>query len=493
MYSIEQRLASKNGWFTPAEARNYYGRYDRHGITWHWWGLPSLNPDSAHNNIVNYILGKASRGEGSVNYVLSNTKVTLMVGPDNVAWASQGGNATTVSVELSPNLNAEGYKKAGWLAKEIAARYGGDRKYYPHNHWFATQCPGTISLDRIRQEEDKWQRGDYNPQPTPSPTPTPQPPAEAIVTFSKITPGTYVCNKQPTNLYQVNKGSWGSVGVVKQFNKGDRIDVYGVVKNATLKGEWYVTKYSFDNQLPNGFSKADLDPYVAPVPTPPPAMEPQVTPLTQVTKMYTLSNAKLVNIKDMSVVKQFALDTPMEVAAKALWQGKEFYLTKYGYENKTNQGFLVGDLKPTQEKPNPEPTPPEPTPDPEPEKPEWEKNLRDIDDTKYWLKADQKLIDITTGKPAVVNGVETVFEKDDEFVSSAVTFVGTQEYRITEYSYQKGIFNGLPIQSLTLTPPGLPDIDPIPENPDYVSKNVVILFLESIVKLITDFIGLLRK
>lgn len=484
---------SKNGWFTPAEARAYYGRYDRHGITWHWWGLPSLNPDSAHNNIVNYISGKASQGQGSVNYVLSNTKITLGVLPDNVAWTSQSGNPVSVSVELSPHLNAEGYKKAGWLAKELASRYGGDRKYYPHHHWNATQCPGTISLDRIRQEEDKWQRGNYNPQPTPTPTPTPQPPANSAVTFSTIPAGTFVCNKQPTNLYQVDKGSWGQVGVIKTFNKGDRIDIYGVVKNATLNAEWYVTKYSYDNKLPNGFSKADLDPYVAPVPVPPPAVEPQVTALPKVTVMYTLSNAKLVNIKDMSVVKSFELDTPMEIAAKALWQGKEFFLTKYAYESKSFQAFLVGDLKP-----NKEPAPVEPTPDPtpvppvDPEVPEWEKNLRDIDDTKYWVKADQKLIDITTGKPAVVNGSETVFEKDDEFVSSAVTFVGTQEYRITEYSYQKGIFNGIPIQSLTLTPPGLPDIDPIPENPDYVEKSIVIAFLLGLVKSVMDFISKLK-
>src|SRR5690606_17621289 len=119
------------------------------------------------------------------------------------------------------------------------------------------------------------------------------------------------------------------------------------------------------------------------------------------------SNAKLLNIKDHSVVKTFALDTPMEIVAKALWQGKEFYLTKYAYDNKTNQGFLVGDLKADKEPANPEPTPPTPEPPVEPEQPEWKKNLRDIDDTKYWFKNDQKLIDITTGKPAIVNGTKT--------------------------------------------------------------------------------------
>jgi hypothetical protein len=481
-YPIEQRLCSKNGYHTPAEARAYYGRYDRHGITWHWWG--DGTGASNHDNIVNYIYNGSVQGVKSVNYVLSDNKITLMVGPDNVAWASQSGNPVTVSVELQPTLNAEGYKKAGWLAAQISSRYGSDRAYYPHKYWYSTACPGTISLDRIRQEEDKHQRGEYNPTPPPTPTPTPTPPS---VTFATITAGTYVANKQPTNLYQVDKSSWGEIGVIKQFNKGDRIDIYGVVKNASLKGEWYVTKYSYDNKLPNGFSKADLDPYVAPIPTPPPAENPTIVDMVNKT-MYTLNNAKLLDIKTGNVAKTFALDTPMEVSAKATYKGMEYYLTEYAFTHNTNQGFLVGDLKATTEPHNPEPVPTPPTPTPDPEKPEWERNLRDIDDTEYWILEDTELIDITTGQPT---GTKS-FKKDESFVGSALTFVGNKEYRITEYSYQKKIFNGVPIGKLTLTPPGVPNIPPVINNPDMVNKNVVVLFLQSIVKLITDFIGALK-
>jgi len=476
MYNIEIRICSKNGWFTPDEARRYYGRYSREGITWHWWG--DGTGASNHDNIVRYIASGAAAGQKSVNYVLSDNKITLMVGPDNVAWTSQSGNPVSISVELQPTLNAEGYKKAGWLAWQLKERYGHEMTYWKHNQWFSTQCPGSISLDRIKQEQIKWQSGAYNPAPipTPDPTPTPIPPVTNVpVTFTQIAAGTYVCNKQPTNLYQVNKSTWGGIGVIKGFNKNDRIDIYGVVKNSTLGGEWYVTKYSFDNKLPNGFSKSDLDPYIAPIPEPPVPIEPQVTVIPPIT-MFTITDGKLLNIKDLGVVKIFALDTPMEIMGKSIFNGKEFYLTRYAVEHNTKQGFLVGDLKPS----------PTPIPEPEPELPEWEENLQDLD-----IK-EQKLIDITTGNPAIVNGKETIFEEDDEFVSSAMTRVGNIEYRITEYSLQKMIFNGVPTDSLSLTPPGEPDEPPI-EPSDPIDKNTIILFLEAIVTMIRDFINSLKK
>lgn len=484
-YPLEIKLASKNGYFTPDEARRYYGRYDRHGITWHWWG--DGTGASNHDNIVNYMNNRAANGQASVNYVLSDNKITLSVNPDNVAWCSQSGNPVSISVETQPTLTAEGYKKAGWLAAQLSERYSSDRKYYPHKYWYATQCPGTISLDRIRQEEDKHQRGEYNPAPAPAPTPTPTPTPDPIadVTFATITPARYVCNKQPTKLYQVNKGSWAEIGVIKEFNKGDMIDIYGVVRNSKLGGEWYVTKYSYDNKLPNGFSKADLDLYIAP--TPPPAVEPIYTPIMLVT-MYTLPNAKLVNIKDMSVVKTFPVDTPIEVASKAVWNGKEFYMTRYATERKTNQGFLVGDLKDTEEPAPVDPIPTPPQPEPNPEDPEWIRNLRDIDDTPYWLKEETELIDITTGK---ATGTKR-FLKDESFVGSALTIANGVEYRITEYSYTRNIFNGVPIGKLTLTEPGVPDVPPVPSDPNLVDKNIIIVFLEGLVKVIRDFIAKLK-
>lgn len=279
-YNIEIRLAAKSGWHTPAEAKAYYGRYSREGFTVHWWGDPSLNPDSAHDNIVNYILSKATKGTGSVNYVLSNNKITMLVNPDNVAWASQGGNPTTVSCEFSPHLNAEGYKKAGWLINELEGRFGHVLSLYPHNKWFQTACPGTLDIGRMRAEANKWKSGGYNPQPVPQPTPVPTPPKPTtpiVEQWVRWKEGgiEYVCNKQPTHLWDFNSPSW-DMKSVKQFNKGDRITIVGHAHNNKLNKDYYVTEYSFAKQITNGFNPADLDLYVAPpkpsqpTPTPPP-------------------------------------------------------------------------------------------------------------------------------------------------------------------------------------------------------------------------------
>lgn len=292
-YRIEIRKASKNGWHTPAEARAYYGRYSRSGVTWHWWNTPDKVKDSDHDNIVNYILGKSRRAQGSVNYVLSNKKITLLVNPDDVAWTSQSGNPTTVSVELSPHLNAEGYKKAGWLFDQLEGRYDKTLKHYKHSDWWKTACPGTISISRIKAEAKKWKTGAYDKKPTPKPTPKPKPVKKLNKdwTLWKEGESVYVANKQPTYLYDLTKASgWDSVKKVKSYKKGAKITIVGHFHNVPLNRDYYITRYSFDEKNATGFHPADLDVYVPPRPTPKPPKEPgEVTDPTPPTTEERLS------------------------------------------------------------------------------------------------------------------------------------------------------------------------------------------------------------
>ena len=393
-YSIEQKPCSKNGWFTPAEARSYYGKYDRMGVTVHWWG--DGTGASNHDNIVNYLNGKGARGEApTVNYVLSDNKITECVAPENVAWASNNGNPTTISVETQPTLGAEGYKKWGWLLNYLEKRFGRRLQLFPHNYWTTTQCPGTLSLDRIRQEADKWARGEYDPAPTPTP-----PPASANLEWVKLPQKqVYLTNKQPTKLWNFNQTSWAGFGNgVKDYAGGSEIEIYGKVINHTLNATYLLTEYSFTKGITNGFNEVDMSLKQQPVPVPDP------------------------------------IPAPI------------------------------------------------PTPNPDPE---WVNNLRDIDNTKMWIKEDCDLIDITTGKAV------KQFKKDEEFDVSALTISGGVEYRITEYSYQKKIFNGVPISKLTLTAPGVPNVPPVPEDPT-VPVATVIEFLKGLVTSILDFIKKLK-
>lgn len=275
-YPIEIKIMNKAGYHTPAEARAYYGRYDRNGITVHWWG--DGTGASNHDNIVNYISGRAAKGQASVNYVLSDNKITLGVNPDNVAWCSQNGNPTTISVECQPTLGAEGYKKMGWLIDQLEQRYGRSLTLFPHNHWFATACPGTLDLNRMRAEADKWKRGEYDakpapqPQPTPTPAPTPQPAAKPEMVFRRFDSGEvrrYKANKA-TQLYAVDKNSWPEITGVKPYNAGDTVDIVGTVLNKKLNATYLLTDYSMQKNIANGFSQADWDRVVPPVVVPEP-------------------------------------------------------------------------------------------------------------------------------------------------------------------------------------------------------------------------------
>lgn len=283
-YNIEIRLASKNGWHTPAQSRSYYDEYSRIGVLWHWWNSPNLVKDSDHDNIVNYILGKAQNGIGSINYVLSNTKITMLVNPDNVSWHVAAKkkpfpNANYIGVELSPHLNAEGYKKAGWLFNELEGRYGKKLLHSKHNDWVTTQCPGSIDINRIKAEAKKWKDGAYNPKPTP-PKPVPVPPSEPNLTWHLWKEGEveYVINKD-TAMYDVNSKTWGGIKPHTAFKKGERVVIVGHIHNKALDRDYYITRYTFDKKNSTGFHPADLDVYVAPTdPVPEPPKNPPVEP-----------------------------------------------------------------------------------------------------------------------------------------------------------------------------------------------------------------------
>lgn len=141
-------------WYTPAQSNAYYAtKYAREGVTIHHW---AQNGAANHDSVVDFFL---QRTNGSTNYVLSDNKITKMVEPENVAWCSQSGNPTTISIEHQSDLGDEGYRKSGWLIYTLEKKYGRRLTLYPHKYWYNTACPGTINLDRIRQEADNWHKG----------------------------------------------------------------------------------------------------------------------------------------------------------------------------------------------------------------------------------------------------------------------------------------------------------------------------------------------
>ena len=290
-YVVEIKRASTAGYFTPSQARSYYGKYSRDGVTYHWWNSPDRIGGSAadHDSIVNYLNGRAAAGQApTVNYVLSEPKLTLCVSPENVAWTSSAGNPTTVGVECTPHFTDAFYKKAGWLHDQLEQRFGKRLAIYVHFEWQpGTQC-SPMNKSRIRQEADKWRSGVYDapkpitPPPAP-PKPTPTPPANNTVTLqiSDIT-NKKVKLVRSANLWDLAFTTWAGAKSVKTLPAGTIIEVSALAKHP-LGGSYYLSEYSYSRGVGNGINVKDCEDYVDVVAPPkdtsvvqPPASAPTV-------------------------------------------------------------------------------------------------------------------------------------------------------------------------------------------------------------------------
>lgn len=277
-YTLEMKPASAAGYFTPAQARAYYGKYAREGVTYHWWNSPDKigNRVADHDSIVNYLNGRAAQGQApTVNYVASSNKLTYCINPDNVAWTSSAGNPTTIGVECSPHFNDELYKKLGWLHSQLEGRYGRRLSIYVHFQWQpGTQC-SPIDKNRIRHEADLWNSGHYDapkpapvPAPVPAPAPNPMPATPPTVTLQIAD----IQNKKvrlirDANLWDLAFKTYPEAKVVKTLPAGTVIEVSATAKHP-LGSTYYLSEYSFSRGVGNGINVKDCEDYTDPIAPP---------------------------------------------------------------------------------------------------------------------------------------------------------------------------------------------------------------------------------
>ena len=285
-YPLEIKLSSPAGYFTPAQARSYYGHYDRAGVTYHWWNRPSAIADSDHDNIVNMMNRNAANGEApTVNYVASGGKLTLLVNPDNVAWCSNNGNATTVSVECSPHFTDGLYRKLGWLHDQLEQRYNRTLAIYVHFNWIATEC-SPIVKSRIRQEADKWKAERNVPAPAPAPTPVP----ETVTVQVQNIPNKKVRFIRQANMWDLGFRTYAEAKTMNPtafpngFPQGHVIEDVSAIATHPLGSKYYITEYSYVRGIKKGINVKDVEDYTdpitpAPTPTPTPLPEPVPVPV----------------------------------------------------------------------------------------------------------------------------------------------------------------------------------------------------------------------
>lgn len=228
-----------------------------------------------------------------------------------------------------------------------------------------------------------------------------------------------------------------------------------------------------------------------------------------------IEGLRLYNLNDPNQLadgRVFARNQNFLISSKVVIGGVTYLITKSSTDTNAAIGMREGEVSTNMW------TPPAPVEPPKPETPKWYDSV--IDDANremYVLRATQ-LINLETGRPATDKTGKEIWYQAGDIIKdvSAHTVVSEVTYALTEYSFglvgsgKHALANGIKQADLTIdpkaTPPGTPanptpvpdpeePVDPVdPDEPDedVVNKNVVILFLEGLIKTITDFINKLK-
>jgi hypothetical protein len=229
----------------------------------------------------------------------------LMKDPfNNVAWHAGNWpvNQRSIGIETCGNFLSKllPNKALMLVADSFRAhdqKIGGVLNITYHRMYSATQCPGRIAeqvgriIDMINNPK-KWNGILWPPPPAPkppAPTPTPVPVvAEWERNLKPITPIKKKMQKA-INLVNIETGA-----AIKSFTEGTELEVQYTTTHK--ERAYYLTAYSAEKKIPNGFLAVEFD-YVKPVtPKPEPVPEP-IDPC----KDYKIQNEQLQ--KELNEVK----------------------------------------------------------------------------------------------------------------------------------------------------------------------------------------------
>lgn len=156
--NVQTDLAPRHLYMSPAECQRFYRvPYQFREIQIHWWDSPAKGP--THDGIVSY--GKR-RPEGSVNYIVSGGRITMMVPEEMCAITSQNGNPYGIKLECSPYGTDADYQTIAWMVADIWKRRG-RLPLVPHKKYWNTACPGSLDLGRIEREAEQIFKGGSEP------------------------------------------------------------------------------------------------------------------------------------------------------------------------------------------------------------------------------------------------------------------------------------------------------------------------------------------
>lgn len=303
--------------------------------------------------------------------------------------------------------------------------------------------------------------------------PVPPPVTRADLEWVKLDKVTTYELKIPANLWEFNQTSYGAIKAVKQFAQGDRVDIYGYVKNKSIGSTYLLTEYSFTKGITNGFNQVDAQVYVAP---PPPVQKPEweqnVKNIEAVKLTVLETQTPIVNLNDLSVIKQLGQGTVVDFVARTTVQGKNYLISSYSREHGQPNGILESAVG-------------VPAVPPNNEKPTWLSTWYDIEDVDMYACADTDLINLENGAT-----VKVIKRGEKIRVASMTDWFG-HKFAITLYSTERKEGRGIRLDDLDLKPVENNDpITPAPEQPELKELNVII---EAIKKLLDQIVAIFTR
>lgn len=297
--SVEVITADRKGWYTPAEGAAYYRRprtLEEIVLHHHDSKEKRLAGQVTFTGVLRYLLHAGVPSANDViGYDESQGKIRVVntVTYPNVAFTSGSAatsrgkyiNQVSVGLEIDPLIEVNGHAQQAALIETVAKRCLDYCKvankllpltaHYQYNP--STACGREMPFDKIRARLAQLWNAYKNPAPAPAPTP-------AKSTYKRIEKRTWLCNLEPTKLWNLDFTRYPDAKEVSKYSKGHPVEIVGVADHP-LGGRYLMTAHSFGDADKTGkpahnqgFNKNDM--IQAPDPQPvPPAPTPQPTPV----------------------------------------------------------------------------------------------------------------------------------------------------------------------------------------------------------------------
>lgn len=417
----------------------------------HWWGDP--NAGYSHQGVINGFVNPAR--QVAAHLVVSAGRVTQMVNFEDTAWCTAKANPYTIAIEVDPRLHlggalADQIKQTLMeaIANLIIPKYG-DLQWKPHNQ--LDNSTGTVCnpLDwpSIRAGALAIYQGATTP--------------EWKKNLKQIPDQTLLIKRDGAplrNLANVTE-------VIKTYAKGTPMLIAGETRVNGFR--YLITQYGFVNGTGQGFDEYELETQAPPQPVVP-EWQRNMKDITPVKLTVLVQQTPIVNLNDLSTIKQLGQGTVIDFVKSTTVNGKEYLISSYSATNAQPNGIARTDVG----------VPAQP---PVNDKPEWLKNWEDIADVDMYARADCELVNLVSGAT-----VKVIPRGEKVEIASATYYLG-KRYLITKYSTEKQIANGILIDDLDMKPINTEPIEPSPTQPT-IDENVN--WLVKAVKAILAFFGI---